>query len=91
MSEKNWEHPAVRRGKVFWSAQPILFGLLTVAFVFLAVRDQAFELLAYAAGAAILGVLFGFSAKRQIKKLRHEYRYQSDADSETAMERTGES
>lgn len=84
MAMKDWEHPAVKRGKIFWLAQAGFFGLLAVFFVFLGILGQSAESFAYAAVSAVLAVAMGFFAKSQIKKLRHEYRYKDDAGAGTA-------
>jgi hypothetical protein len=57
---------------------------LAIGFVFLAIRDRAIEVLIYAAFAVILAVLAAYFGRREIKKLRYEYRY-SDDDTDDSM------
>ncbi|MHA7295175.1 hypothetical protein [Arthrobacter sp. HLT1-21] len=74
MTEK-WTHPTVRRGTIWWTMQSIAFGVLTVALVFLAFWKPSTGATIAAVAALILGPLLIFMAIKQIKTLRHEYRY----------------
>jgi hypothetical protein len=76
-------HPTVRRGTIWWTMQIIAFGGLTVALVFIAFWKPSTEVIIAAAVALFLGPLFIFMAIKQIKSLRHEYRY-SDEDPQQA-------
>ncbi|MBG6192438.1 hypothetical protein IWX64_003410 [Arthrobacter sp. CAN_A212] len=77
MTEK-WTHPTVRRGTIWWTMQSIAVGGLIVALVFLAFWKPSTETTIAAAAALILGPLLIFMAIKQIKALRHEYRYSDE-------------
>ena len=77
-SETDWVHPAVRRGTIYWTAQFIGCAGLTVVLIFLALRDPTTERLLWAAATVAITVIVGFLTKKQIKNLRHEYRYEED-------------
>jgi Flp pilus assembly protein TadB len=77
---KDWVHPAVRRGTIYWTAHGIVSAGLAVALVFLALRNPSTELRLWAIAAVIFAVLVGFLVRKQIKNLRHEYRYEEDDD-----------
>lgn len=77
---RDWVHPAVRRGTIYWTAHGIVSAGLAVALVFLALRNPSTELRLWAIAAVIFAVLAGFLVRKQIKNLRHEYRYEEDDD-----------
>ncbi|MDK1358808.1 hypothetical protein QNO00_00810 [Arthrobacter sp. zg-Y1219] len=78
MTEK-WTHPTVRRGTIWWTMQSVALGGLTLALVFIALWKPSTGTTIAAVAALILGPLLIFMAIKQIKTLRHEYRY-SDED-----------
>lgn len=81
---KGWTHPAVRRGTIWFTAQAVFLAGCAVALVALALQHPTIERMLWAAAFVVLAVLGGFVTKWQIKKLRHEYRYEQDE--ETARE-----
>jgi hypothetical protein len=78
LTEK-WTHPTVRRSTIWWTMQSIALGGLTLALVFIALWKPSTGATIAAVAALILGPLLIFMAIKQIKTLRHEYRY-SDED-----------
>lgn len=77
---KDWVHPAVRRGSIWLIAQTVGVAGFAVFLFVLAIRDPTIERLLWAAAGVIVAVLFVFLTKWQIKKLRHDYRYEVDDD-----------
>jgi uncharacterized membrane protein len=75
---KEWVHPAVRRGTIYWTAQAIGFTGAAVAFIYLALQNPTVERLWWAGLVVIAAILGWFLAKKMIKDLRHEYRYEED-------------
>ena len=77
---RGWVHPAVRRGTIYWTAQVIGLAGSTVVLIFLALQNPTTERYLWAAAFVIATVLSGFCGRKQIKNLRHEYRYEEDGD-----------
>ncbi len=68
----------MRRGTIWWTLQSIVFGGLTVTLVFLAFWNPSTEATIAAVAALVLGPLLIFMAIKQIKSLRHGYRYSDE-------------
>ncbi len=78
---KDWVHPAIRPGTIWFRFQAIGLGGLAAGLVLIAILDRTTEKLIYAAVAVAVVVLVGYPARRAIRQLRYEYRYEADADS----------
>lgn len=74
MTEK-WVHPTVRRGTIWWTMQALAYGGVTLALVFVAFWKPSTGTTIAAVVAVPLGPLLIFMAIKQVKVLRHEYRY----------------
>lgn len=68
----------MRRGTIWWTMQSMALGVLTVGLVFIALWKPSTGATIAAVAALILGPLLIFTAIKQIKKLRHEYRYSEE-------------
>ena len=68
-------HPTVRRGTIWWRAQIVAITLAVAALVFAALRNPSTELTIGAGVAVAVGAFLIFMVTKQIKALRHEYRY----------------
>jgi hypothetical protein len=77
MTER-WTHPTVRRGTIWWTTQSLAYGGLTLVLVFLAFWKPSTGATVAALVALALGPLLIFMAIKQVKALRHEYRYTDD-------------
>jgi len=77
---KEWVHPTVRRGTFWWTLQVVILAGLALVFLYLALADGKADLLLYGIAVGVLAVFFGFFARREIHKLRHEYRYEDNED-----------
>ncbi len=75
---KDWVHPAVRRGTLWFKIQAIGLGGLAAIFVILAILDRTTKTLIYAIVACIVAVVLGYLARRAIKQLRYDYRYEEE-------------
>lgn len=75
-------HPTVRRGTIWWRLQLIALGGIAAAFTVLALQDPSPGRLVIAVVAVAISALFSLMAMKQIKALRHEYRYDNDVGDE---------
>lgn len=75
---KEWVHPTVRRGTIYWTAQAVGITGGAVLLIFLALQNPTAERLWWAAAFVIAAVLSWFFTSKQIQKLQHEYRYEED-------------
>lgn len=75
---KDWIHPAVRRGTIYWTAQAIGITGGAVLLIFLALQQPTAERVWWAAAFVIAAVLSWFLTNKQIQKLQQEYRYEDD-------------
>jgi uncharacterized membrane protein len=75
---KGWVHPTVRRGTIYWTAQALGFSGAVAILIFLALQNPTFERLWWAGLGVIAAILGWFLARKMIKDLRHEYRYEED-------------
>jgi Flp pilus assembly protein TadB len=75
---KDWIHPAVRRGTIYWTAQAVGITGGAVLLIFLALQHPTAERLWWAGAFVIAAVLSWFLIRKQIQKLQHEYRYEED-------------
>jgi hypothetical protein len=76
---KEWVHPTVRRGTFWWRVQWIALIGVSARLAYVAVQDPSPGLLLAAGLAVVFAGTFPFFAEREIRKLRHEYRYDDDA------------
>lgn len=88
MDDKDWVHPAVRRGTWLFTGQAIGFTGGVIYIVFLAVQNPTVERLWWAGLAVIAAVLFWFLIRKMIKNLQHEYRYEEDGNVTSDREAT---
>jgi uncharacterized membrane protein len=79
---KAWVHPTVRRGTIYWTAQAVAFTGAALVFILLALQTPTVEHLWWAGLAVIAVVLSWFLARKMIKDLRHEFRYEDDNTTE---------
>ncbi|MDJ0455998.1 hypothetical protein PUN71_002130 [Arthrobacter sp. NQ7] len=79
---KGWVHPTVRRGTIYWNAQAVGFTGLALVLIFFAVQAPTAERFWWAGLAVIAAILFWFLARKMIKDLQHEFRYEDDEDAE---------
>ena len=75
---KEWIHPTVRRGSIWWRAQAIGFTVVMAILVVVLLQDPAIGHVLGASAAVALAILFGFLAEKQVKKLRYEFRCEDD-------------
>lgn len=68
-------HPTVRRGTIWWTIQILVIAFLVVALVVLAIWKPSSPAIIAAGIALVLGPLLIFMGTKQIKALRHGYRY----------------
>lgn len=73
-------HPAVRRGKAWWSTQIAAIAVAVIALVFAAFKNPSTQLTIGACLAVVVGALLIFLVTKQIKVLRHKYRYADRED-----------
>lgn len=91
---KAWIHPTVRRGTIYWTAQAIGFSGFALFLIFLALQTPTVERLWWAGLSVIAAILFWFLARKMIRDLRHEFRYEdteetSGLDPDAGQERPG--
>jgi FtsH-binding integral membrane protein len=75
---KEWVHPTVRRGTIYWTAQAIGITGGAVLLTVLALQNPTAERLWWAAVFVVAAVLSWFFTSKQIQKLQQEYRYEAE-------------
>lgn len=75
---KEWIHPTVRRSTIWWKTQIAVVAALIVSFVMAAFWEPSMQLTLTAVIVVLIGALLIFMATKQIKTLRHEYRYDEE-------------